>query len=236
MKIVVVNGNSRHGSTWNCKEQLLKAIEKYEEIDVKNFVLPNDMPHQCLGCFSCIMRGEDKCPHAGSVSPFVSAMEQADVIVLTSPIYALDVSGQLKSLLDHLCFMWVSHRPNPKMFKKIGVTVATTAGFGLNHATKTMRYSLQYWGARRIFSLKVPVAAAQWEDVTDKKKDSAKRKAEKKAKSIVKSVKKVDRLQPKLFIRFMFWMMKSMMKKNTWNSTDRSHWEAQGWLAGSRPF
>lgn len=236
MKIVVINGNSRHGSTWNCKELLLKAMEKHEEIEVKNFVLPNDMPHQCLGCFSCIMRGEDKCPHVGAVSPFVSALEQADVIVLTSPIYALDVSGQLKSLLDHLCFMWVSHRPNPKMFKKIGVTVATTAGFGLGHASKTMRYSLQYWGTRRIYALKMRVAAAKWEEVKDKTKQKAQNKSEKMAKNIVKSVKRIDRLQPNLFIRFMFRLMTGMMKKNTWNLTDRSHWEAQGWLEGGKPF
>lgn len=236
MKIVVINGNSRHGSTWNSKELLLNAIRKHDDIEVKDFVLPKDMPHQCLGCFSCIMRGEDKCPHASAVRPFVSAMEEADVIVLTSPIYALDISGQLKSLLDHLCFMWVSHRPNPKMFKKVGVTVATTAGFGLGHASKTMRYSLQYWGTRRIYSLKMLVAAAKWEDVKDKTKRKAQRKSEKMAKSIVRSVKKVDRLQPNLFIRFMFWLMKGMMKKNTWNLTDRSHWEAQGWLEGGRPF
>ena len=236
MKIVVINGNSRHGSTWNSKELLLNAIRQHESIEVKDFVLPKDMPHQCLGCFSCFMRGEDKCPHADAVSPFVSAMEQADVIVLTSPIYALDVSGGLKSLLDHLCFMWVSHRPNPKMFKKVGVTVATTAGFGLGHASKTMRYSLQYWGTRRIYSLKMLVAAAKWEDVKDKTKRKAQRKSEKMAKSIVRSVKKVDRLQPNLFMRFMFWLMKSMMKKNTWNLTDRSHWETQGWLEGGNPF
>ncbi len=236
MKIVVINGNSRHGSTWNCKEQLIQAIEKYEAAEVKNFILPKDMPHQCMGCFSCIMRGEDRCPHAGAISPFVSAMEEADVIVLTSPVYALDVSGQLKSLLDHLCFMWISHRPNPKMFKKVGVTVATTAGFGLKHTTKTMTNSLKYWGVRRIYSLKMPVAAAKWEEVLQKNKIRSVQKSEETAKSIVKAVKHIGRLHPRLFVRFMFLMMKGMMKKNTWNLTDRSHWESQGWLAGGKPF
>ncbi len=236
MKVVVINGSTRHGSTWNCKEQLLKAIEKHAEIDVTNFVLPKDMPHQCMGCFSCIMRGEDKCPHAQSISPFVSAMEEADVIILTSPVYALDVSGQLKSLLDHLCFMWVSHRPNPKMFKKVGVTVATTAGAGLGHASKTMRYSLQYWGARRVYSLATRVAAMKWEDVTEKNKQKISKRADKIAGNIVKTNSRIDRVMPSLFFRFMFFMMKGMMKKNTWNLTDKNHWEAQGWISGSSPF
>ena len=236
MKIAVINGSSRHGSTWNSKELLLKAIEKYETTEVKNIILPKDMPYPCNGCFTCMLHGEDKCPHAKFISPIVSTMEEADLIVLTSPVYALDVSGQLKSLLDHLCFMWLSHRPNPKLFKKVGVSVTTTAGFGLKHTTKTMNNSLKYWGSRRIYALKAPVAAMKWEEVSEKKKEAISRKADKKAKSIVKSVRNIDRIRPNLFVRFMFWMMKGMMQKNTWNQRDRSHWDAQGWLTGSNPF
>lgn len=236
MKIVVINGSTRHGSTWNCKEQLLKSIEKYENTDVTEYVLPKDMPHFCNGCFSCITKGEDKCPHAASISPIVKSMEEAELIVLTSPVYALDVSGQMKALLDHLCFMWVSHRPNPIMFKKVGVTITTTAGAGLKHSTKTMRDSLQYWGTRRIYSLATPVAAMKWEEVSKENKEKVSKRADKMASQIVNTIRCIDRVKPILFIRVMFFLMKGMMKKNTWNLTDKNHWEAQGWLTGSSPF
>lgn len=236
MKVVVINGNSRHGSTWHCKELLIKALESFEHVETTDYVLPKDMPHFCNGCFSCIMRGESNCPHAQFISPIVAAMEEADLIVLTSSVYALDVTGQLKALLDHLCFMWLSHRPNPNMFNKMGVTIATTAGAGLGHTTKTMTNSLKFWGVKRIFRMKNAVAAMKWDDIADHKKKKIQRETKKLAGKIVNAKSKMDRLSPPLFTRFMFGTMKGMMKKNTWNLHDRHHWETQGWLSGGKPF
>ena len=236
MKVVVINGTSRHGSTWHCKELLLEAVSKHEQVETTEFVLPRDMPHFCNGCFSCIMRGEDKCPHAQYIDPIVKAMEDADLIVLTSSVYALDVSGQLKTLLDHLCFMWLSHRPNPKMFTKVGVTMTTTAGTGLGHTTKTMTSSLKCWGVKRVFTFKKTVAAMKWDDISERKKEDIQKGTAILARKIVKAKNKMDSLNPTLFTRFLFSAMKAMMKKNTWNLHDRNHWEAQGWLSGDKPF
>ncbi len=234
MKVVVINGTSRHGSTWHCKELLLAALSKHEQVETTEFVLPKDMPHFCNGCFSCIVRGEDKCPHAQFISPIVKSMEEADLIIMTSPVYALDVSGQLKTLLDHLCFMWFSHRPNPKMFNKVGVTMTTTAGTGLGHTTKTMTNSLKFWGVKRSFTFKKTVAAMKWDDITEK--ESIQKETAILAKKIVKAKNKMDNLNPTLFTHLVFGAMKGMMKKNTWNLHDRNHWEAQGWLSGEKPF
>jgi len=56
----------------------------------------------------------------------------------------------MKALPDHLCFMWMSHRPHPAMFSKVGLTISTTAGAGLSHTAKTLRNSLTFWDVRRI--------------------------------------------------------------------------------------
>ena len=89
------------------------------------------------------------------------------LILLASPSYGLDVSGAMKAFIDHLCFMWISHRPNPVILNKTGLSVVTTAGAGLRHSTKTLRNFLQFWGIKRIFSFKKAVAAAKWSDVSD---------------------------------------------------------------------
>ena len=131
MKITVINGSMRHGITWHCLEIMKQELAEYGEVEVEEFFLPEDMPHFCQGCFSCFMKGEDTCPHAAAVQPLAQAILRADVVALTSPVYAMDVSGQMKALLDHLCYQWLSHRPHPLMFNKIGLILTTAAGSGL---------------------------------------------------------------------------------------------------------
>ena len=236
MKIAVVNGNNRHGSTWHCMDLVKQELEKYEEIQTTEFFLPRDMPHFCNGCFSCLMNGEHTCPHFESVAPIATALLDADLIILTSPIYAMDISGQLKALLDHLCYMWFSHRPNPRMFNKVGLIITTTAGAGLGHAAKTIHNTMKFWGVKRIFVHKNAVAAMKWGDVSVKKQKQIQKRTAVMAKRIAKAIKKVDRLTVPLFSRVFFKMMTGMMKKNTWNPCDRKHWEDQGWLSGASPF
>jgi len=236
MKITVINGNARHGSTWHCMDLLKQELSRLGEIEVMEFTLPRDMPHFCNGCFSCFSKGEDTCPHAEHISPIVTALEEADLVVLTSPVYGLDVSGQLKALFDHLCFMWLSHRPNPKMFNKVGLTLSTTAGAGLSHTTKTMQNSLKFWGVKKQYALKEAVAAMNWEEIPLKKQAEIKRDIEIMAKKIVKAVNNIDQAPAPIFRSFMFMVMKQMMKKNNWNKRDKNHWESHGWFTGNKPF
>lgn len=236
MKVTVINGNARHGSTWHCMDLFRKKLAEYEDLEVKEFVLPKDMPYQCVGCFSCFYKGEQACPHVQYTQPIVSALEEADLIIMTSPVYAFDVSGSLKVLLDHLCFMWISHRPNPKMFQKTALTISTTAGMGLSHTTKTMRNSLSYWGIKNILSFKMAVSAMKWEDVPAKKMARIEKMASRMSKKIYKVVHNRERIPYPLSKRFMFQMMKGMQKSNDWNPRDRNHWEKQGWLLNKTPY
>jgi multimeric flavodoxin WrbA len=230
MKMVIINGSERHGSTWHCMDAVRAALGRCGEVEAAEFFLPRDMPHFCRGCFSCFYNGAHTCPHAQSVQPIQAALLEADVIVLTSPVYGLDVSGQMKVLLDHLCYMWMSHRPEPAMFRKIGLTVTTTAGMGLGHTAKTLRHSLKYWGALRVLSFALPVSAMKWSDVTDKKKVRIEKDAARIARRVAGYAARANRLAPTLFRRFVFAMMKAMMRGNTWNARDRQHWADQGWI------
>jgi multimeric flavodoxin WrbA len=236
MKIAVINGNMRHGSTWHCLDLIRQELAKYAETEVKEFFLPRDMPHFCQGCYSCIQNGEATYPHAAAMHPIVNAITAADLVILTSPVYGLDVSGQMKALLDHLCYMWMSHRPNPRMFDKAGLTITTAAGVGQRHTTKTMRYSLRFWGVKKIFSFSKAVAAMKWSEIPARWQEKISKAASRLAAKIAKAVKNSDRLPNLLFRSVFFWMMAGMQKKNDWNGTDRNHWQNQGWLSGSRPF
>ncbi|MHB1483819.1 MAG: flavodoxin family protein [Saccharofermentanales bacterium] len=230
MKITIINGNPRHGNTWHCTDMLKQALVNIDNVEIIEYFLPKDMPHFCYGCFSCFYNGEDTCPHAANMKPINNDLLNADVVILTSPVYAFDVSGAMKAFLDHLSYTWMSHRPNPKMFNKVGVIISTTAGMGLGHASKTMHNSLKYWGVKRIYSCKYAVSASKWEEVTEKKKRQIKNDTDKLAKKIAHTVHNADKLKSPMFRSIFFWMMRGMMKGNTWNLRDRKHWEEQGWL------
>ena len=236
MKITVINGNMRHGSTWNCVHKIIGELQKLDRTDVTEFFLPKDLPHFCNGCFSCIYHGESTCPHHTFIEPIVDALSRSDLIILASPVYGFDVSGQMKALIDHLCYMWISHRPEPKMFDKVALAVTTSAGAGLGHTVKTMKNSLIFWGSKKVYSFKFPVSAMKWNDVSDKKKAKIDQEARKLVVQISKSVKQIQRSPNPLFRSVFFKMMSGMQKKNDWNKTDRDHWEKLGWLAGSKPF
>jgi multimeric flavodoxin WrbA len=236
MKVTVINGNMRHGSTWHLVQEVLENLKKREKVEVAEFFLPKDLPSFCNGCFSCIYHGEETCPHKEYVSPIVSALTTADLIILASPVYGFDVTGQMKAFIDHLCFMWMSHRPAASMFDKVGLTVTTSAGAGLSHTTKTMKNSLVFWGVKNIYSFKFPVSAMKWEDVSEKNKLKIERNAGKLATQISRAVKNTAKSPNPIFRSFFFKLMAGMQKKNDWNLTDRNHWQAMGWLSGSKPF
>jgi multimeric flavodoxin WrbA len=230
MKIAILYGNARKGSTWHLTDLFKQELLKHGPLEVSEFTLPRDMPSFCNGCFSCFMNGEHTCPHAAFVQPIAQALLDADVIVLTSSVYAMDVTGSMKAMLDHLCYLWMSHRPDPRMFDKIGVTIATTAGVGLQHTTKTMRNSLKFWGVKRTYSCRSAVSAMRWSDVPEKKLARVQKDMQVLARKVAKAAKNPGKLPAPLFRSIFFKMMTGMMKKNTWNGRDRKHWADHGWL------
>ncbi|MBH1942321.1 NAD(P)H-dependent oxidoreductase [Mobilitalea sibirica] len=236
MKITVINGNTRHGNTWSCMKLFLKELSNYDETEIKEYYLPKDMPYFCIGCYSCFSLGENSCPHHEVVSPIVNSIIEADLIIMTSPVYSLDVSGHLKALLDHLCFLWISHRPIPAMFHKASLAIVTTAGVGLGHTVKTMTNSLSFWGVKRIFTYKAVIPVSSWEQMSEQKRYKMGKKIRKKAGKIARSIKKMDHLHYPMIRKMLFYMMRNMMKSNTWNPFERNYWEKQGWLGKKRPF
>lgn len=236
MKITVIYGIAHKGSTWNAVQQILDGFDRFGQNERTEYFLPDAMPHFCRGCYTCFLKGEGYCPHADSVQPIADSLLAADVIVLASPVYGLDVTGSMKAFLDHLCYLWISHRPAPRMFRKVGIVVTTTGGAGLFHTAKTMRQSLQFWGIKRVFTLRQVVSALKWDEVPDKNKRAVAVKAKKIAESAAHALGRIEKLHGPLLIRFLFAMMRGMQKKNAWNETDRAHWEKQGWLANKSPF
>ncbi|MDR1025317.1 MAG: NAD(P)H-dependent oxidoreductase [Treponema sp.] len=231
MKTVIIYGVEHKGSTYNAV-QLLKNKLKINENDLVEFFLPKNMPHFCIGCNNCFMKGEELCPHQEYITPIKNAIWNAELIVLASPVYVFHVTGQMKALLDHFGFQFMVHRPNKSMFSKTALVVSTAGGGGMRTAINDMTLSLKYWGVSKIFTLGYAVYAAKWEDVTEKRRRKIEQKIENLSRRILL---KLNKVKPSLKTKIMFAFFR-MTQKKFGNPYDRDYWKKHGWLDKNRPW
>ena len=229
MKIVTLNGQNHKGSSYHTGRMIADKIPGKNEI--KEFFFPKDLNHFCSGCYQCI-EDETACPYYDEKKIIIDAMDEADILVVTTPTYCLHVSAPLKAFIDLTFDLWMSHRPMESMFGKKAVIVSTAAGSGTKNAIKDIRDALFYMGVPKIIKYGVSVQAMNWNQVPEKKKA----KIEKDTSSIAK---KINGKKPFVGIKtsFMFMMMGKMQKKG-WSSSpvETEYWKEKGWLDGKKPW
>lgn len=100
-KIVVFAGSPRQkdGQTWALLAQLVKGAES-NNASVVTYNLNDPGLRGCQGCFYC--RKHPTCSVDDMLKPAYEDIAAADALVVTSPIYFADVSGQAKIWLDRM--------------------------------------------------------------------------------------------------------------------------------------
>ena len=216
MKICAIYGTERKGCTWH--------------IEVTEFFLPRDCPDSCISCFRCFNE-ENRCYHSEGAQRILAAMLEADVILLTSPVYALHLSGQMKTFLDHYANMWMVHKPNREMFHKQGVVIATASGPVYRAALREMKDSLDFWGVARTYRMGFTLMEIDWNRLPPKLKRRIVREAERTAAKLRGGI-----AGPGLKTRLIFYAMR-LAQKYVWkDSPDAKWWREHGWLGRERPW
>ena len=199
--------------------------------EVTEFFLPRDFGGFCKGCTACFT-DERRCPDYEKISPITKAMDDSDVIILTSPVYVMHATGAMKAFLDHYGYRFLVHRPEERMFNKQAVCIATAAGAGMGSTIKDMADSTFYWGIAKTYKLGVAVMETRWEMV----KPKIKSKIDKKTSALAKKIsKRVGKIKPDIKTKAFFGIM-SIMQKNGFNPADVDYWKAKGWTKGKRPW
>lgn len=228
MKVAAVYGNPRRGTTWQLTRLFLEELEGAE---VTEFFLPGDFGSACVGCMRCITDREEHCPHREKLLPILTALEGAELIVLSSPVYVMGMTGAMKCLCDHLAWMWTVHRPLPAMFAKVGVAISTAAGPCTGKTCRDLKQQFFYWGVPKTFSWGEAVGGG-WEHLDDRKKASLARKARCLA---ARTRRAAGRTRPGFRLRVWFWLMTAVRKTNAIPG-DTAYWRERGWLDGGRPW
>lgn len=228
MKIVMIHGQSHKGSTYQIGSMLAKKLDG----TVTEFFLPRDFGEFCVGCARCFMKEETLCPHYEKLNPITKAMDEADVLIFTSPVYVFHATGPMKSFLDHYGYRWMVHRPEVKMFSKQAVCISTAAGGGMKSTNKDMADSLFFWGVPVIYKYGIAVRAISYEQINDK----IKAKIEKKTSSLANKIKaKEGKAKPGIKTVGFFNIMRMVMKRG-WNEADNVYWKEKGWTEKKRPW
>ncbi len=232
MKILMINGTLRHGSSYHIGKMVIDKIAKNED-QILELFLPKDMPEFCRGCATCIVESEKKCPDYLMYMKRVTRMiDEADLLVFTSPVHVLHVTGALKALLDHYGYRFMVHRPEESMFVKQAVCIVTGAGGGMKSTLKDIKDSLRFWGVGRIYSYGAAVAAVSWEDVEGSIKERILQDVDKLA---LKLNRETNQVVPSFQTKVLFYVLRRMHRKGM-NPVDQAYWREKGWLDKERPW
>ena len=101
-KIVVLNGSPRRNGNTSA---LVKAFTEGAESaghTVMTFFLQSMDIHGCRGCFGGGRDPDRPCVQKDGMDEIYPAYREADVVVLASPLYYWNLSGQLRTAFDRL--------------------------------------------------------------------------------------------------------------------------------------
>jgi multimeric flavodoxin WrbA len=229
MKVTLIHGQNHKGSTDHIARMTAEKIGGA----IDEFFLPRDFSAGCSGCLACLHKGRERCPHSEQVGKIFNSMLSADIIILSSPTYVMEMTSHLKGFLEHIYTAWLAHRPEEAMFSKTAVVVSTAAGMGMSGVTKSMARQLFYLGIARVYRLPFRVMASDWDGVPEK----IKAQIETKTTALVrKIVSRNGRAAPGIKTKFIFSMMRTFQKKNDYAPFDKAYWENKGWLGKERPW
>lgn len=122
MKVIAFNGSPR--KNWNTAMLLEHALEgaASQGAETELIHLYDCNYKGCTSCFACKLKGGKsygRCPVNDDLKPIFKKIEEADAIILGSPIYFGMTTGEMRSFLERLMFQYLTYDGNyTSLFKK----------------------------------------------------------------------------------------------------------------------
>ena len=112
MKMIAINGSPR--KNWNTATLLKKALEgaasEGAETELINLY---DLDFKgCKSCFSCKVKGGKsfaKCSIKDELTPVLERLEDAYAVILGSPIYLGNSTGEMRSFMERYIFPYITY-------------------------------------------------------------------------------------------------------------------------------
>lgn len=103
MKVLLINGSpNENGCTFRALSEVAKTLQELE-IQTQIFHIGKNPVHGCIACGACAKLG--KCVfHDDVANEMLALMQEADGIVIGSPVYYAGPNGALCALLDRVFY------------------------------------------------------------------------------------------------------------------------------------
>jgi len=101
-KIVILNGSPRKNGNTSALVRAFTAGAESAGHTVTQFFLNGMDIHGCRGCFGGHSSKDHPCVQHDDMDKIYPAVRDCDVIVLASPLYYWNMSGQLRTAIDRL--------------------------------------------------------------------------------------------------------------------------------------
>ena len=112
MKVLGISGSPREGNSRKLLEEALKGASS-EGAEITKIVLSELSYSGCLECGGCDGSGE--CILDDDLKTFYESIKEADVVILSAPIFFCHLSAQTKAMIDRFQAWWIAkyvlHRP-----------------------------------------------------------------------------------------------------------------------------
>jgi len=99
MKIVCLKGSPREKSNSSTIAESFMATATEQGADTVTFKLNSLKYRGCQGCYAC-KKNLDRCILEDDLTQVLESVRGADIVMLASPVYYGDVSGQMKCFID----------------------------------------------------------------------------------------------------------------------------------------
>lgn len=156
MKFIAINGSPRKG--WNTETLLKHALEgaASQGAETELIHLYNCNYKGCISCFACKLKDGKSYGHCAvndDLAPILKRIEEADAILIGSPIYFGDVTGEVRSFMERLMFPYLVYDTNYSTLfpKKISV--------GFIYTMNVNQIRLEVAGYQQYFNTMEKVAA-----------------------------------------------------------------------------
>lgn len=133
MKVVAINGSPR--KKWNTATLLEKSLEgaASEGAETEMIHLYDFNFKGCISCFACKLKGGKsygKCAVKDDITPVLEKLEEADAVILGSPIYLGNSTGEMRSFMERYVFPYLVYSNDiPSLYpKNISVGFIYTMG------------------------------------------------------------------------------------------------------------
>lgn len=129
MKVVAFNGSpKKEGNTYHALKLVAEVLEE-NGVEVEIIHVGNKVIRGCMGCGTCYKNHDMKCIYnQDEVNEWVMKMNEADGILLGSPVHYAAVAGTMKSFLDRA--FYVAGANNGMLRGKVGASVVAVRRSG----------------------------------------------------------------------------------------------------------